>query len=164
MPAMQNRSSSPTPAERASVARVVGSWRLVRWDCCVGDERRDSPLGPDVDGCLTYTPDGWMSAILMRRDRPMFGVPSLIRGPDAAKLAAVQGYVSYAGPYRFEEDKLVHRVELSLLPDWIGTDQVRHVAWRGEDLELSTPPEPARDGRPIVYRLLWRRNGAATRP
>ena len=45
---------------------------------------------------------------------------------------------------------------MSLFPNWVGTDQRRHVAFDGDQLTLSTPPMPF-SGRTRVYRAVWRR-------
>jgi Lipocalin-like domain len=49
-------------------------------------------------------------------------------------------YVSYCGRYEFHGDTVVHHVELSLFPNWVGVEQERLVEVRGNRMTLSTLP------------------------
>jgi hypothetical protein len=56
---------------------------------------------------------------------------------------------------------VIHSVEVSLFPNWIGSDQVREIKWvpndqDGRDLELSAQRIASRGGT-VTNRLLWRR-------
>jgi len=138
-----------------------GTWRLVDWTFCVDGDKERRPFGGNATGLLTYTQDGRMSAMLMRRDRPGTGTTTLSNASAADRARLAAGYVAYAGSYRIEGPDVVHDVELSLLPNWIGSEQRRTVAWLptddgGSDLELSYSSDtPA--GRTAVDRLRWRR-------
>jgi hypothetical protein len=72
--------------------------------------------------------------MISRAGRPGFAANDLFGGtmPERA-----QGFVAYAGRYRFDGDRVVHHVELSLFPNWVGSDQERAV-------ELSGPVDPER--------------------
>jgi hypothetical protein len=55
---------------------VLGAWELVSYT--EGDNHGGPityPLGPDALGLIMYTADGYMSAQIMRRDRPAFDCP-----------------------------------------------------------------------------------------
>jgi hypothetical protein len=67
----------------------------------------------------------------------------------------VGGFVAYAGRYSFHGDR-VHHVELSLFPNWVGSDQERWVELAGGRLILSASPLPLA-GRQQVPRLIWER-------
>jgi hypothetical protein len=64
--------------------------------------------------------------------------------------------VAYAGGYSFDGDRVVHHVELSLFPDWVGIDQERSVKLAGARLTLSASPLLLA-GKPQVPRLVWER-------
>ncbi len=49
----------------------------------------------------------------------------------------MEGFVAYAGRYSFRGDRVIHHVELSLFPNWVGTDQQRWVELAGDRLTLS---------------------------
>jgi hypothetical protein len=93
----------------------------------------------------------------MRKDRPLVSTATLAGATATERAAVAAGYLNYAGTYTQAGDRVVHHVELSLLPNWVGQDQERIITWIGEDMELSTDPEPGRSGEMIVNRLRWRR-------
>ena len=140
---------------------LIGTWELVGWTASVG-HRLHHPFGGDVVGRLTYTSDGHMWAALMRRDRQPVTAPTLAAATEAERASAAAGYLSYSGTYTETDGTVTHHVELSLLPNWVGEDQVRVVTWVPGDngsshLELSTVPARGRAGGRIVNRLRWRR-------
>lgn len=135
---------------------LVGTWELVEWTATVGDRQRH-PFGGDVVGRLTYTPDGYMWAALMRRDRRPVTAGSIAGATATERAAAAAGYLNYAGSYTQDGDRVMHHVEVSLMPNWVGLDQVRNITWIGDELELSTDPEAGRSGEEVVNRLRWRR-------
>lgn len=98
-----------------------------------------------------------MSATLMRRNRPPVSATTLAGATARERAGAAAGYLSYGGTYTAEGARVVHHVEVALLPNWVGHDQVRNIRWVGEDLELSSDPETGRSGLEIVNRLLWHR-------
>lgn len=141
---------------------LEGTWHLVEWDCTLDDQYLSHPFGRGAQGMLQYTADGHMAAILMRPERPLFAKPNLASGTAEEKIAAVNGYVSYAGTYRVEADMVIHTVEFSLLPNWIGTELVREISWTNDDpaqLILTTPPQVTRSGQAVVNRLRWQKVG-----
>lgn len=135
---------------------VVGTWRLVEWTATVG-ETVTRPFGGKVAGWLTYTVDGRMWAALQRIDRAPLGTLTLAAATAEQRAAAAAGYLAYGGTYELADHVVVHHVETSLFPDWIGEDQIRRVEWVGADLVLSTPPEITPAGRTVVNRLRWTR-------
>ena len=71
-------------------------------------------------------------------------------------MAAAGDSVAYAGTYDIRGDTVAHRMELSLLPGWVGGEQVRAVALDGDTLALSALPM-AIGGRPRTFAFVWRR-------
>jgi Lipocalin-like domain len=53
---------------------------------------------------------------------------------------AAETYVTYCGRYDFRGNTVVHHVELSLFPNWVGVDQERLVEIAGNRLTVSTRP------------------------
>ena len=53
---------------------------------------------------------------------------------------AAETYMTYCGAYEFHGDTVVHHVELSLFPNWVGVDQERLVEVTGNRLTVSTRP------------------------
>lgn len=138
---------------------IIGAWILESYESSDLDGSDvDYPLGADARGIIIYTADGYMSAQLMRADRPRFHVGDLTAADNEELAAAASGYLAYTGPYTVSHDGVVgHHVEVSLLPNWIGGTQYRAAKTGDSRLELS-PAEPALiEGKPRNARLVWRR-------
>jgi hypothetical protein len=144
-----------TPA--MSKERLVGTYRLLDWVFTLDDLLPRRPFGDDAIGLLTYTADGRMWATLMKKDRPDLGTATLAAAPEAARAEAAAGYLSYAGTYEVDGNDVVHRVEVSLLPDWVGDYQRRHYAFEGDELVLTTPVTITSEGKRAKNTLRWRR-------
>jgi hypothetical protein len=138
---------------------LIGTWRLVEWTFTVDDSRPTRPWGGNPAGLLTYTADGRMSASLMSLGRPAAPTRTLSAAPVDIRAAAAAGYLSYAGSYSMDGDDVLHHIELSLMPNWVGKTERRHIEWMptagGHDLVLSTPPTRTDGGRTAVNRLRW---------
>jgi hypothetical protein len=87
-----------------------------------------------------YTTDGYMSVVITRPNRPNVAAGGLMGGTVKEQAAAAATCISYAGPYELHEDKVVHRVEVSLFPNWVGGIQERFYEFAGERLSLRTAP------------------------
>lgn len=153
--------SAPPPAQTTD---LIGAWRLERFVITFADGRPPRfPFGEDARGQLIYAADGRMSAVLSRAERPLLGAHRLETatqvGP-AAKAQAFDSYLSYAGRWRLEGDRVIHAVELALVPEIVGIEQVRTVRLdrdeRGPRLRLSYALT-ARSGVERRYVLTWRR-------
>ena len=129
---------------------LVGAWQLVSWENRAADGQVTYPMGSDALGCLLYTVDGHFSVTISRRGRAGFAAGDLLSASAEEQARAVMGFVAYAG------DRVVHHVELSLFPNWVGTDQERWVELAGDQLTLSASPLLLA-GKQQVPRLLWER-------
>jgi len=133
---------------------LEGTWHLAGWEI-ESEGRVTHPFGPDATGLIHYTADGGMSACIARAGRPRWSTGNPRKAPDAERLAAFESYFQYAGTWRVENREggpvVIHSVTHSLNPDFVGTEQVRHVDLRGDHLTLS-----AHEG-PRHHRLRWRR-------
>jgi len=58
------------------------------------------------------------------------------------------------GQYEFQGDRVIHYVELSLFPNWIGLSQERLLNLAGNRLTLSTRPMLL-DGKQQTAHLVW---------
>ena len=120
---------------------LIGTWRLISWqNRSLLDGEVSYPLGKDAVGYIMYGQDGYMSVAIMRPDRPKFAAGDLLSGGAEERARAAGTYVSYCGRYEFRADTVVHRVELSLFPNWVGVEQERLVEVKGDRLTLSTRP------------------------
>jgi Lipocalin-like domain len=135
---------------------LVGAWRLVSWENRAADGQPNFPMGADARGYLIYTADGRFSVTISRADRRRFAGGDLLGGTESEKARAAEGFVAYAGRYTRRGEHVVHHVELSLFPNWVGTDQQRLAALSEDTLILSARPLLLA-GKQQVPRLVWQR-------
>ena len=142
----------------ADTLALVGSWRLTSWVAVGEDGSSTEPMGADPDGLLIYSIEGLMITTIGRHGRPRISGDDLLGGPPDERLAAAETFIAYSGRYAYDGTDVVHMVEMTLYPNWVGTRQIRHVRISddGNTLELSTDPL-ALDGRRTVQRLTWLR-------
>jgi hypothetical protein len=150
---------------RDSIAsRLVGVWRLVSYT----DEqegRKDSlPFGPEPEGFLIYTPDGFVSAQLMMPGRPLFASRDWRGGTPDEYLQAGRGYIAYCGAWKEDEDKgtVTHIPSVALVPNLISKGQLRSVTLNGARLTLSAAGVPDATGTCVTSRLEWQRVSAGS--
>lgn len=142
---------------------LVGTWRLVSWENRgVGDGGVSHPHGEDAVGYIMYGPDGHMSVAISRPDRARFAAGDLLGGSAEERAQAAETYVSYCGRYEFRGETVVHFVELSLFPDWVGAEQERLVEVSGDRLVLGTRPMVL-GGVQRTAHLIWERVRTAER-
>jgi len=140
---------------------IVGSWKLASFELRANDGDVTFPFGKRAQGYLLYTPEGYMSAVLMAEERPRFAAADLILAAPEEQARAAATYLSYSGPYELRGGRVVHHVEVSLFPNWIGLSQERIVQWIGDKLSLSTP-EMALAGKTQRGYLIWERAPVAS--
>jgi hypothetical protein len=148
--------------------RFVGTWKLksvIKKSVAgiVSKPFDDHPLG-----YISYMPDGFMHAILMKPGRSLIGVPpeELSDAFRTKKLfmsgkymmagikyiKAMTSFLSYCGTYDIRGNTIVHQVKAAMAPDWIGTDLKREFVFSGNTLTLT-----ARDDEGNIMDLVWER-------
>jgi hypothetical protein len=135
---------------------LIGTWRLVSFEVRDEGGRITHPFGRDAVGFISYTADGHMAVQFGRADRAGLAVGDWSGAAPEEIATAARDYFAYCGSYEFGDGEVRHRVELSLMPNWIGGEQVRLVAFDGDRITLSTPPTLI-DGRQQIATLVWQR-------
>ena len=132
-------------------ARLIGSWRLVSYETTDAAGGKGKPYG-DAVGRISYDAHGNMTGQVMRPDRSPADPGA---SPADWARAAYLGYIAYFGTYDVAADgqSVVHHVQGSLNPAWVGGDQVRQLRFDGERLILST--NTSKDGVAILHELTW---------
>lgn len=141
-------------------SNFAGTWKLVSWESKSTDGQIIHPFGENPIGYITYSESGYMSATIMKTHRPNIEV-SLADLMNARKiflkpwllvtagkyvkamiryLQASANYVSYSGKYEIQAETVIHDVDVSLIPDWIGIKLERKFQFIGDRLVLVTPP------------------------
>ncbi|WP_419246252.1 lipocalin-like domain-containing protein [Serratia sp. NFX21] len=144
-----------------SVNAFIGSWSLVSSVFKGEDGRVNHPLGEQVLGRINYEPNGTMAAQLYSATRPCFTADDLAQGSEQELRAAFINMICYFGRYQVDESeqRVVHQVEGSSFPNWIGSRQVRFYRFSGDRLELRTVPLQFGNGVQ-TGELVWQRIGA----
>ncbi|HON59658.1 MAG TPA: lipocalin-like domain-containing protein [Smithella sp.] len=148
--------------------RFFGTWKLQSVVRIGAEGQISKPFGENPLGYITYLPDGFMHAILMKSDRRLTGVaPEELRDAARSKklflswkhlragiryLKAVTSFLSYCGTYEVRDSVVIHHVKAAMVPDWIGTDLTREFSFSGDLLTLT-----ARDTAGNTMVLIWKR-------
>lgn len=149
-----------TPTSLDAVRELLlGAWRLVAWRIA-GAGKSSEPFGPGADGLIVYTADGWMNASIARADRARLSAGSVRQASAAEQCAAFESYFNYAGPYTLRAidgvAHVVHSVQFSLNPNFVGSEQVRRIRFDGDNrLRLSADESVGSGLR--QHGLDWRR-------
>jgi hypothetical protein len=110
-------------------------------------------FGAHPSGYLSYGPDCRMNAILIKDGRKP---PADLVPTDAERIDLYNGFISYAGTYHIEGDKVSHHVDASWNQSWTGTTQVRQFRIDGKTLYIKTlPARNATTGKESSSVLVW---------
>ena len=142
-------STSAQPLSPAA-GRLVGAWRMLSFESF--DQNGTARPGNYDVGMIVYDASGRMSAQLMHSSNKA----SAPLAADAERAAAYRRYLGYWGPFSVDEAKgvVVHHVEGSSNPSWVGSNQVRHyrLSADGKRLTLSV-----KSGDRVTSTLQWER-------
>lgn len=138
--------------------KIIGTWKLVSWKYKGEDNQLFDFFGESPQGILMYGASGYMNAQLMKAERSNFLSESLTDGSLEEVREAYLSYAAYYGKY-YENSpgEIIHIVEGSLFPNWVGHQEIRYGQINGEYLILTTPPIHAK-GKEIIFIVTWRRN------
>jgi hypothetical protein len=148
--------------ERGEVgAALVGAWLLQGWEIRFSDGRPSAwPFGEDATGLLVYSAEGWMNATIAAAGRKPLSESSVRQAPVAEQCEAFASYFNYAGRFRVrvvdDVPYVLHVVEHSLNPAFVGSEQLRRAEFDG--LDRLTLCAEERTGSVIrMHRLAWQR-------
>ena len=137
------------------VRDLIGTWSLVSARASSGAATDDAPYGDAPCGVLTYSSGGRVVAMVSYGDRRLLS-GDRVAAPVEERAAAFATFFAYAGRFEAQEDTVVHRVEVSSVENWVGTDLVRVVELNDRRLILRTPPVSV-GGEVRVTELIWER-------
>jgi len=137
--------------------KFAGTWKLVSFNAQDLNGQTIYPLGKDALGRLNYEQSGRMSVQIMNPKRPRFSSSDPLLASEGEVRAAFGGYLAYYGTYSVNEDEeiMVHRIEASLLPNWVGTEHARKFDYDGKFLVLKGPL--LLGGVQLAVSLVWER-------
>ena len=138
-----------TEVKHATVASLVGQWRLLSFDLETKDGGDRHPgFGSNPKGRLIVLPTSIMMAILTPSGRTM---PKT----SEERALAFQTMVAYSGPFKVEGDQLLTSVDITWNEAWGNTVQARTIRLTEPHLNLTSAwaPHPA-DPTQIVRGIL----------
>jgi hypothetical protein len=115
---------------------LVGTWKLVSARAMNDKGEVLGTAGPNSVGLLTYTADGWMSAVVDVAVPSVPKPPSTLPAREEQSSQASRRFGAYAGSYTVNGDKVTHHIEVAWIQDVVSTDQVRSVRFEGSHLIL----------------------------
>lgn len=136
--------------------KFIGTWRLLSLEIRDANGLVNHPFGKNAVGYLIYTTEGYMSATLMKANRLPFSAGDRFSASTEELVSAALTYESYCGCYEIKSNKVIHKVEASQFPNWIGIHQERYFEFAGNKLLLSTPPMLFSGKEQNVY-VTWER-------
>jgi hypothetical protein len=97
-----------------------------------------------------------MAVQMTAADRPTVDTADPLGGDVQARADAYSTCLAYFGSYEQQDDKVVHRIDASLYPNWSEAVQERPLAYENGELVLRTPPTPGPRGT-FVNEIAWTR-------
>lgn len=137
---------------------LLGTWRMLSWtreETATG--RSSDAFGPNPRGFITYTADGRVMVLVVKRDRPL---PNSVPPSEVEKLALFDSMFAYSGTYEVLSDRVIHAIDTSWNEAWTGTRQIRFLELHGDRLTYRGPPaKDPMDGAECVYRVEFEKVG-----
>jgi len=140
------------------VIGIVGIWTLVSYKHESFEGIIFYPMGPYALGRLIYTEKGYFSVMIMKADRKQFDAPSVFEASAEEKLAASDGFIAYSGKYSFEDNKIVHQIDMSFFPNWIGTTHKSTAVLANDTLSITTTALSATAGAQDIAHIVWKKS------
>jgi hypothetical protein len=132
---------------------INGTWKLISYELKI-DNEISYPFGENPLGFLSYNESGYMNAIISRRDRNKISTLDIYNISKMEKSSLADGFIGYSGKFKIFDDKIVHYVEVSFIPNWIGMSFERFYQFNNGNLILETPLEEI-DGKKFISQIIW---------
>jgi hypothetical protein len=132
---------------------IIGTWKLISFEL-KKDDRIYYPMGENPLGFLMYGENKRMIVMMSDKDRSPIASEDITNIPADEKSQLADGFIAYSGTYKILNDKIVHYVEMSFIPNWIGRPLERFYELDDGKLILKTPPEKI-DGMVFISRIIW---------
>ena len=116
----------------------IGSWTLQEWTAESTSGKITFPFGNDAKGRITYDDLGNMSVQIMKNNRSKFLSEDPLQAHPDEVLDAYNGFIGYCGKYEVNPNQVIHQIEISSFPNWVGQNQIRFYEFREGNLILST--------------------------
>lgn len=129
--------TSQTPS---SSSPLIGSWRLISFELRDDAGTVSHPWGRAVSGITTFTADGYLSEQFGSAHRPDLTHDDWVSASASEIDLAARHYFAYAGTYEIDGQAVIYRLEVSLMPNWVGKTERRFWSVTDDLLTITTPP------------------------
>lgn len=148
-----------TGTKSGIASQFVGTWKMVSVE-----ERKpngeivEPRYGARPSGYIMYDATGHVAVQIMKPGRTRFTSDDAAQATAAEAKAAFDGYGAYFGTYEINETEgyVIHHVEGSVFPNYVGSDQKRGFELSGDQLILK-PPARQVGGEQHTTRVTWQR-------
>ena len=125
---------------KMSNEKFIGSWELKEWTAELTSGKIVFPFGEDAKGRITYDDFGNMTVQIMKKNRSQFISEDPLQAQPEEVYEAYNGFIAYCGYYEVNVDnnRVVHHIEISSFPNWVGQNQIRFFEFKDDKLILST--------------------------
>lgn len=136
---------------------ILGAWKITECESRFLDGQiGEHPVGASARGLILYSPDGYMSLEIMAEKRVPFSAQDPFAASEEEHLQAYRSHLSYSGTYEVKDDRIIHHIELSSYPNFIGKDIERFVRCEGDCLYQTTEPFFMHGQSQIIHLVLKR--------
>lgn len=133
----------------------AGMWKLISYRNEGEDGTVNYPFGQNPKGMIYYDRTGHMGVNIMPEGRTKFKSGDMFNATESEMKDAIR-YIGYSGKFEIRGNSVIHKIEVSLFPNWEGRDQERFYSLEGNRLTLSTKPMKF-EGKQVISRLVWER-------
>jgi hypothetical protein len=148
----QNR---PHAGEMASL--LLGTWYLREAYAVDADGLRTFDVyGARPSGIINYGADGRMMALITHDGRALLSGDRQA-APEQERAAAYKSSIGYAGRFELDGDWVLHHVDISTYPNWVGGVLRRRLQIEDGAVALLTAPQ-IQNGVETVMKLVWQRS------
>ena len=136
--------------------KLIGTYELVSWENRHESGAITYPLGPDANGVISYSPDGFVFVHIMANNRKNHSTGDLFGGEISEIKDSATTHISYCGTYELLEKEVIHHVSVSSFPNWVASEQRRNWEFQNGNLLLSARGLQVGNEKVDAY-LIWRR-------
>ncbi len=104
---------------------LVGVWKLVSLHMTDNEGDLTYAFDRDAVGYYVFTPSGYGSVPLMKKDRRAFNSSGIFGGSADEFIEAGRSYISYARRYEVRGEQFVPHAEVAFFPNWVGGERER---------------------------------------